>query len=255
MTASTGSVAITSITHQGFVRTGNEDSILVDSWIRSDPFKTPAVHTRPGDEARVAVVVDGMGGHAAGEEASRIVCEHIAVNRGHFFDVDAASAELKRVNDAVFAAMTETTRGMGATVAGISVSAGKVVWFNIGDSRIYFGVGSYLRRISIDDSPPSFVYGDESPTTHIITQSIGGTMEPTPIEPHVGQLSLSSGGVLLMCSDGLSDVVDLDLIEERMAYPGSDSERVSLLLGDALGAGAPDNVSIIVVRAEPGVAG
>jgi serine/threonine protein phosphatase PrpC len=129
---------------------------------------------------------------------------------------------------------------MGTTVAGLLLTANRAVWFNVGDSRVYGQRAKRFELLSIDDVPPG-------PRSGVITQTLGGFCTFVPIEPHMGTEELVLPSRWLVCSDGLTDMVDDRDIERALA--ASDEEAVCTLFDLAMRAGGADNVSIIVVRA------
>jgi serine/threonine protein phosphatase PrpC len=127
--------------------------------------------------------------------------------------------------------------------------------FNVGDSRVYT-VGPWpatsMTRVSTDDNPP-LLPGQR--TTSILTQSLGGwSGAPTP-NTHIVEIdATASPGTYLMCSDGLSDLVDDDVIAAEMAAVPSDGTQdhlvVAALVEAALAAGGNDNITIILLRVD-----
>jgi protein phosphatase len=134
---------------------------------------------------------------------------------------------------------------MGTTVAGLVLCARRALWFNVGDSRVYLEHGGGIAQISIDDVPPGPRYG-------IITQTLGGCHSFFPISPHIGEEEFDgensiSGSRWLLCSDGLTDMLDDDEIAH--AFGRDDEAAVQALFDAAMAAGGSDNISIIVVSA------
>src|SRR5262249_4669195 len=132
-------------------------------------------------------------------------------------DARSAAATLRTIDGELYRAMAadEDLAGMGTTVVGLALGP-RVVWFNIGDSRLYRCAGSRLTQISIDDSPPGARSG-------LLTQSLGGSLHPTEISPHVGEEPLETGSRYLLCSDGLTDMLDLPEIEECIGLTDVDA--------------------------------
>ncbi len=109
---------------------------------------------------------------------------------------------------------------MGTTVVGLSLSPEQVVWFNVGDSRAYQFTGEYLGQLSVDN-PPTAVLAEagESPEpTNVVIQSIGPS-SPLP-SAHMGVESLSYDSAYLLCSDGLSDLVEVTRKSSASLAPG-----------------------------------
>jgi PPM family protein phosphatase len=232
---------ITAFTHRGRVRAGNEDTIVVGDWV-SEPEMAEPRHFRHALSAPlVCAVADGMGGHRAGEVASREVARRLAGQGGRLTDADAAVAALHAIDAALYRAMQADRNllGMGTTVVGLAL-APRLTWFNVGDSRLYrAGDGRHgLAQLSVDDTPPG-------PRSGIITQTLGGGWPPDPIEPHVGEAALLAPARYLLCSDGLTDMLDDAEIAACLKRP--DAEAVAQLFERAMRAGGIDNISIVLV--------
>ena len=239
---------VTAVTHRGKVRRHNEDTIAVDRWICGDSMDVPCRFAREmpyAPDGVLVLVADGMGGHVGGREASRRAAETMArLTAGEGERPELADA-LCRANREVFdaAAADPGLRGMGTTIAGIVVASGRVVWFNVGDSRVYSVRPDYLRQLSIDDVPTGAAGSGR------ITQALGGAESYLEIRPHVGTEATRVGRRYLLCSDGLTDVLPLETIEDALS--DDDHAWVESLLEKTLAAGARDNVSIIVASVRP----
>lgn len=231
-------------TNIGRVRHGNEDAHLaVDGlWL----------------------VSDGMGGHAAGEIASRIVVETFApLARRRELRAAELVAAVHTANEAIRAHGVAhlRTRGLGATVAGVArvTVAGQQRWaiLNVGDSRVYRLVGDHLGRATIDHSETEelvlegVISAREARThhaRHIITRSLG---QHSPLHPDLWLLPAAASERFVVCSDGLnSEVSDVQIRAILLAEP--DAQRAAeALVGAALAAGGRDNVTVVVVDASP----
>ena len=239
---------VTAVTHRGSVRKHNEDAIVVGDWIGSDSMAAPRQSSHDFTAATLVLVADGMGGHVGGQEASQQAAK--AMVRLIPGDTGAEPAEvadaLRVVNKEVFAAAEKepTLKGMGTTVAGLVVMSDQIVWFNVGDSRVYSVRPEFLRQLSVDDVPAWQGAGGSR-----ITQALGGADAYLEIDPHVGSEATRPGRRYLLCSDGLTDVVPLEAIERALS--DDDHSLVGKLLDITLAAGAPDNVSIVLVTIRP----
>lgn len=225
------------------MRPGNEDSIVVGAWRRN----------RSMDEARhighslkvplTAAVLDGMGGHAGGGIASRFAAKNLVNNR-HALTAEEIAETLGAINRGLFDLATEKPHltGMGATVAGLTITdPKKAFWFNIGDSRVYKFNKNGLRQLSIDDSTD-----DPTEGSHVITQSLGGTPSYCKVTPHIGSTLIEPGDRFLLCSDGLTDLVEVSLLQQLMCLKLC---GLSQRFGEAaIENGGDDNVSVIVLE-------
>ncbi len=232
-------VAVGARSEVGRVRTLNEDAYL--------------------EGERVWLVADGMGGHAAGDIASRLAVESLR-------ELDAADLTPARVNAAVARANAVVVghgrqhpqaRGLGTTVTGLAeVRVGGVAhWavFNVGDSRVYRYADGRLQRTTVDHSEVEelvargLIADDEArdhPARHVITRSVG--MIPAP-RVDVWVLPQIPGERFLLCSDGLSSELTDDEIADLLAGHTDPREAASALVEAVLATPARDNVTVVVV--------
>jgi serine/threonine protein phosphatase PrpC len=237
---------ITALTHHGRVHDGNEDTVAVDRWIRSEPMRVPYQWLLPLEFPVACIVADGMGGHAAGEIASQHVAIRLGAEARDVHDVQGISTLLQRINLELYDLMSldPSRAGMGSTVVGIVVREGYLIWFNIGDSRLYEARDGYLTQISIDDSPECRAPSSKR-QTGVLTQSLGGPRFLDGPIPHVGIVKDIVPSRWLLCSDGLTDMLDLEVMEACMN--ASDLEASILLIDAANEAGGGDNISAIIL--------
>jgi protein phosphatase len=239
----------------GPVRENNEDSLLLDK------------------ELGIFIVADGMGGHAAGEVASELAVRsihEILVGRldpdetrlvrdfkpGDVADVmrerlryamNQASISIRRISQE-----RPETRGMGTTVVALVVDGDRAHLAHVGDSRAYLLRGDQLTRLTkdhtvvqqeIDAGRLTPELARLVPHRNILTQSVGFH---GPVEPDATTRVLGAGDVYLLCSDGLTDVLDDRALAKLMA--GRDPEdMVDHLIESAIEAGAEDNVTVVVI--------
>jgi serine/threonine protein phosphatase PrpC len=195
------------------------------------------------------VVADGMGGHAAGEIASNYVATHIAKQVSYIGDAKSAGILLQNINTELYGSMStdRSLVGMGSTAVGLILIQQRVIWFNVGDSRLYRHRNDFLRQISVDDVPDQMIREGlgQGRKSHAITQSFGGMKTIQHIIPHTGMDDFSDSSRWLLCSDGLTDMIDIDTMEACMK--AEDREAVLRLFKAAMDAGGEDNISIAVV--------
>lgn len=232
-------IAIAAWTHVGLVRERNEDAVALPGILLLGSPATPAATVlsppEPGEGAHTIAVVDGMGGHAGGAEASRLAALRLTGTRG---EIEEA---LTGINAALYEEMERhpDLRAMGATVAGVQIAAGSVEVFNVGDARAYTHIGGYTTVTSVDDRSET--------GSGEITQSLGGTPEPTRFLVHRHSISLDDLPLrLMLCSDGLSEYVSFNAIQDTLDIVDA-VEAVGRLVALALEVGAPDNVSVAIV--------
>jgi serine/threonine protein phosphatase Stp1 len=225
-------------THVGRVRKVNEDAILA-----------------PPD-TRVWAVSDGMGGHAAGDVASRIVIDALAMlpeGLGPAELMQGVRQALHRAHDQIRAEATARQVGtMGATVVTLILADGHFAAFWAGDSRLYRFRDGEVEMLTIDHSAVAElveageITWDEAelhPLANMVTRAVG-VGEVLELDKVRGEVR--HGDRFLLCSDGLSRYATFDTL--RRIVPRAPIETVTdTLLNLALEGGASDNVSIIVV--------
>ena len=231
-------------THVGVVRSGNEDNFLVDH------------------QKGVFVVADGMGGHAAGEVASEMAVEIIAVEVEGIraLSPDGAaqlmSDSIRRANDKIFKRTVEEhdKRGMGTTVTVLILFARRYLIGQVGDSRAYLFRNGGLAQITKDHSyvqeqVDAGLLTPEQARTHpysnVITRCVGANEE---VAPDIYTGTIESGDVILLASDGLTGMLeDNDLVAILNQEGGPDS-WVDSMIADANRRGGLDNVTAVIVR-------
>ena len=239
---------VAAFTHVGAVRSRNEDTIAIGDWVMSRSMDQPMILQRIIDRPMVCLVADGLGGHAGGDVASRFVAERLAERAAGTANAAALKDLLCALDLELFATMRARPglQGMGTTVAGLHVAPAGLAVFNVGDSRVYRIERSGLIQLSTDDTPgPKLADGRTAAyTTALLTQSLGGWHDVDGITPHV--LGEPVEGRYLICSDGLTDLLDPDAIATRIE--DDDAASVMRLLEAAMAAGGHDNVSIVLAR-------
>lgn len=199
---------------------------------------------------RLWFVADGMGGHASGDVASRIVRETLLASA----DTPLAEAIRKAHTAIADAAAADTTHeNMGSTVvaARINDKQGEIVW--VGDSRAYLWRHKRLQLLTRDHSFLEMLRQQEDlteeqirghPNRHLVTQTLGiGAPEPSS-----SMLSLRTRDRLLLCSDGLNDELEDKEIAEILGKHATAEAAAEALIEAALAKGGKDNVSVVVVE-------
>jgi protein phosphatase len=244
------------LTHVGRQRQHNEDSYLV------------------ADEAKLFLVADGMGGHAAGEIASRIAVDsisefilHTKEDDGtwpHAYDehfkrsTNRLMAAVRLANTRVLEAMRKDARlrGMGTTVVACLADGETMSVAHVGDSRAYMIRNNQLQRITNDHS---WVFeqvqagmlteaeAEKHPLRNVITRALGGALQ---VSPDASEIEVKEGDVFLLCSDGLTGMVPEDEILKVVTQSNGDLEKAcQKLIEEANERGGLDNVTAILVKA------
>ncbi|WP_405484000.1 PP2C family protein-serine/threonine phosphatase [Streptomyces sp. NBC_00009] len=258
-------ISVTALSHPGLRREHNEDSLVVGPWtLCATVTENPQTMAFPLGRPLVVAVADGIGGQPAGEVASSLVVRRLALFGPALDGEEAVRDALGMCNHAVYAAADRAPElsTMGTTVAGVVILEQELLVFNVGDSRVIevgpSGDGSAgnggpagaraatddtLHQLSVDDSP-ALARGRR--TTSIITQALGGAPAFSAITPHVSRSPLTPGTRMLVCSDGLTDpVLDNEIDDILRAHDGG--RAVFELWKAAMAAGGPDNVTIALV--------
>jgi serine/threonine protein phosphatase PrpC len=211
----------------------------------------------------VAAVADGMGGHSAGEVASAIAIEELAAlgERGPWENETAATDDLKaailRANRRIreMAASDRKLNGMGTTLVALLEDGDMVHVANVGDSRGYLLRQGELSQVTVDHSLVQELVDDgrlspedaeRHPQRSVITRALG--IDPE-VEFDLFTYKLQVGDRLLLCSDGLSDVVEPTQIRNVLLRVRSPQKAARQLVTVANEQGGPDNITVIVVDA------
>jgi serine/threonine protein phosphatase PrpC len=242
-------VAVSALSHPGLLRERNEDSLVVGPCTQcATVTENPQTLVFPLATPLVVAVADGLGGHPGGDVASALAVRRLASIGPALSDEDTVRAALNACNRAVHEAAggDEGSKfaAMGTTVAGTVVQPDSLMVFNVGDSRVFASSPDGLVQVSVDDSPP---LEPGQRTTSLVTQCLGGTLAYRAISPHVAAVPLSPGDRYLICTDGLTDPVTPDVLEEVMREP-DDGRAAFELWKAAIEAGGPDNITLAIVR-------
>jgi serine/threonine protein phosphatase PrpC len=242
-------VSVSALSHPGLLRERNEDSLVIGPWtLCATVTENPQTLVFPTGTPLVVAVADGLGGHPGGDVASALVVRRIASMGPGLSSEDAVRDALNACNRAVYEAAGGDAGGelaaMGTTVAGAVVKPGSLLVFNVGDSRVLASCDDGLRQVSVDDSPP---LEPGRRTTSLVTQCLGGTRTYRAIQPHVTAEPLSPGARYLICTDGLTDPLPNEEINEVMREP-NDGRAAFELWKAAIAAGGPDNITLALVR-------
>jgi serine/threonine protein phosphatase PrpC len=235
-------VRVTVLTHRGGVRDANEDAVVAGAFTACGvSFADPVTHELPLSAPVVVAVADGMGGHAAGEVASAHTVRTLAAASPR--NAAEVEAVLERVDTELLAMgrADPGVAGMGTTVAGVLLTADGSTHFGVGDSRVYLESGGYLAQVSTDDRGP---LGG-------LSQCLGGRTDGTALKTTVEPLA--GADRLLLCSDGLSDLVDHETLERLLGVPGGPARVVKSLWAAAMNASGRDNITVALVDFRSGV--
>ena len=255
---------VAALSHPGEVREINEDRLSVTSY------------TRESDDASVtlAIVADGIGGHQAGEVAAQIAVDQITDDIGKSSGDDPV-AELSVAIIAAGRLISESAlrdyslQGMGSTIATAMIVKDRLYSVSVGDSRIYLLRSGNIRQISIDHTwvQEAINHGiltpEEArnhPNAHVLHRHLGGDRDPLP-DPRLRLaddesdedsqanqgMSLAAHDQILLCSDGLTDLVeDEEILGVLSSHSQDDAARA--LVDMARSRGGHDNITMVIVE-------
>ena len=233
---------VVSATNVGNYRKNNEDSYYVN------------------ESKNLYVLADGMGGHLAGERASKMATEIIGedfVGEREVISIDDAieilSSSIRDANKKIYESSQENEdyRGMGTTLSSGLILDDVLIYSNIGDSRIY-RINEEMEQITQDDSFVNYLIeigeiteeeAKNHPKKNVLTKAMGTTSD---IEVIVNTLNIKDKDVFLFCSDGLTNMVPDEEIF-KIVKENSPEEAKDMLLDLALKNGGMDNITFILV--------
>ncbi len=233
---------VVSATNVGNYRKNNEDSYYVN------------------ESKNLFVLADGMGGHLAGERASKMATEIIGedfAGEREVKSIDDAieilSSSIRDANKKIYESSQENEdyRGMGTTLSSGLILDDVLIYSNIGDSRIY-RINEEMEQITQDDSFVNYLIeigeiteeeAKNHPKKNVLTKAMGTTSD---IEVIVNTLNIKDKDVFLFCSDGLTNMVPDEEIF-KIVKENSPEEARDMLLDLALKNGGMDNITFILV--------
>lgn len=222
----------------GLVRPNNEDVLL------SMP------------RYRFFALADGMGGHNAGEVAAKETINHLGISIKNLIHPQKKAkiptkeliyhlrSAIDQVNAKIFSlgSQKHTLKGMGTTLCCLYLYEDSVIYAHVGDSRIYRYRNRELKQLTQDHSLKHSV---SRANKHVITRAIGTC---TKVEPEIACVTLQSGDVFFLCTDGLSDFVPLPEIEYLLQQKSSLKKKARDMINKAKEKGSSDNITTLFVK-------
>lgn len=235
---------ISSATSVGKVRPVNEDAFFVSP---------------PDDSGSLlAIVADGMGGHNAGEVASS---EAINVIKDVVLDNEHNAKEMltqaiNSANSTIYNMSLDKQAlfGMGTTITACLIEKDKVTAAQVGDSRLYLIRDEMIIQITKDHSLVEMLIDNGSitkedakhhPQKNVITRAIGTDKE---VSADIYEFSICEGDIILLCSDGLVNMVEDEKILSVITRTKSFEETADKLIAEAENAGGSDNITVILIK-------
>lgn len=235
----------------GRVRKNNEDSVAVDT------------------ETGVAVLADGMGGYLAGEVASGMATSIVSQELVRWYRRQIAApdegglraamdASVEHANRAIYESSVSNPRysGMGTTLVMFAPLGDGALFGHVGDSRAYLWRQGRLRQITKDHSflqeqlDAGLITAEQAARSHhrnLVTRALGVEAD---VILDIQACELVEGDLVLMCSDGLTDMLDDQDLSQRLANGKSLQDLCEDLVAAANEAGGRDNISVVLVRVQ-----
>jgi serine/threonine-protein phosphatase Stp1 len=239
---------VASLSDIGLKRQRNEDYC---------EFRIPPPDSPEYGRGALFIVADGMGGMGGGDVASKTAVQEIMQQYYTVTSTDPLSALKATLEAANVAVRAQAARvnlpRIGATAAGlVLLPDGEALWLNVGDSRVYRIRQNFIELLSRDQSvlqhqlDAGYISEEEARVARNVnvTAFIG---QPTPIEPVYRRAAAQPGDVFILCSDGLWDLVQPNEMLNIVQHASS-QVAVRKLVALARKRGAPDNVTVIIVR-------
>ncbi len=230
-----------SIYETGCVRKNNEDNLLIMS------------------EVNLFAVADGMGGHNAGEVASKLALEELEKRSSALLDTEDEdiqewmSQAMIEANRLVFEASSDSleTEGMGTTLTALVINGVKAVIGHIGDSRIYLWRENTLSQLSEDHSMVNELVrlgqlteekARDHPHRNVLSRALGVERS---ITIDCFQFRVQDDDVFILCTDGFSNMIKDEEMVTEFSSSGTWEQRLDNLRRNVLDRGAPDNFTVI----------
>ncbi len=234
------------ITHVGKVRQTNEDTVMIEC----------------EDKPHYFLVADGMGGHAAGEVASKTAAacikRFIEKLRTEVLTEEQILDAITYANTCLLADMerNEHLQGMGTTLTFAYTAGDSLIIAQVGDSGAFLFNGESLHKVTKDHTYVQHLIDSgvikpnaagDYPFKNIITRALG----MKKLEVDFYQLEWKEGDLLLLCSDGLTAYVDEDMMRNVLADSNHIRQKAQFFVDFALESGGKDNISVVIAKNEP----
>jgi serine/threonine protein phosphatase PrpC len=253
---------------KGRKRENNEDNLYFNGvFLTEQAREQPAQFaTEPNSGAQIYAVCDGMGGEQMGETASLLAAQ--AIDQ---YAADIKTAPIKETDGVVLDCIAEANRlicearqgagvgRIGTTLALLALKGRRAFVYNVGDSRVYLLRETRLRQLSEDHTAVMQMIkhgvltpeqAKSHPRRNSLTQYVGIEPEEMVIEPYAATLKTKRGDMFLLCSDGLTDLLDDSELEGILCENSRPDDAVTRLVEMALERGGKDNITVIAVRAQ-----
>ncbi|MBQ4604015.1 MAG: serine/threonine-protein phosphatase, partial [Clostridia bacterium] len=252
---------VCAVTHAGRIRRENEDNYDLNGRMTSTgDLRKGSAFVQTMAEPFHLSVCDGMGGESYGELASGIAVETIAAHAANVYESGedfsfAISNCLDDANSRICAEINARGKRMGTTLAAVYAVKGKIICTNIGDTRIYHYSKGVLEQISFDHTHAQTIVdaGEAAqndigriPDAKRLTKHLGVFPEEATLSPNISVIDdVDNGDIILLCSDGLTDMLSDEDITAILSTGESSQDVASKLIRSALERGGKDNVTVM----------
>lgn len=261
------SANVCAFTHEGRVRKENEDNYSLNGKHTGSEggIKKGAAYVQKVSEPFHLSVCDGMGGESHGELASSIAVSTIVENAQKVYDSGddfayAISTLLDEANTKICSEISRVGKRMGTTLAAVYAVKGKLICTSLGDTRIYHFHNGILQQASFDHThaqgiiDSGAVSADEIstiPDAKRLTKHLGVLPGEGSLQPNISVIDdVDNGDVILLCSDGLTDMLSDEDISSIVAGADTPQDVTSKLAKMALERGGKDNLTVLVAFME-----
>lgn len=236
----------------------NEDNFVLNGGFKPlELADRPVLARCPPARQGLFAVCDGMGGAAFGEVASLMAVQLLSAEAPRLLQAPGEEGRVLDLIRRAHASIRKESRArkapMGSTAVIALVREGWADLYNVGDSRAYLWTGA-LAQISRDHTLEQTLRemgmdGSRAAMRHKLTQYLGMEEEEYTLDPYRCRVQLPPGARLLLCSDGLTDMVPDSDLAACLAAPGGAAAAAEALVGAALERGGKDNVTALVIDA------
>ena len=248
-------------THTGLTRTNNEDNLCINNkYMRSSEKGNWSVKMKAAQ--CVVAVCDGMGGEAFGEYASLCAVSNIAGCYEDILGANKSEAEfvnmlILKINQQICDEIRNRKARIGSTIAMLCVNNGVANLYNIGDSRIYLFRNDTLTKLSndhtiaqqkVDFGAITAEQAEKDAGKHKLTQHLGIFESEMIIQAFHVQKQVLPDDIFLLCSDGLSDMVSDNDIQQILSDNEKHDDALERLIEAALKNGGKDNVTVVLIQ-------
>ncbi|MCI5745115.1 MAG: Stp1/IreP family PP2C-type Ser/Thr phosphatase [Erysipelotrichaceae bacterium] len=231
----------------GLVRSTNEDTYIVKM---------------QDDDNYIAFVFDGMGGHLGGAHAANTTANYLqnaflSLNEATYKNLGVWLFEtLQNINTTIYnqSLQDDNLKGMGTTVSGVVKHNGTLFYAHIGDSRIYLYNKNELEQITTDHTYVNtlllngiitYKQAMKHPKRHVLTNALGIKKN---VSVDIGQIKLKDGDNLLLCTDGLHNLIDNKKLLKLLNSNEKLEDKADLIMEKALSLGGNDNITFIIME-------